>query len=506
MGGAASARPSQPYKPAHYPQQDQHKDHFQRVYEGHRDSVTTVVVSGKYLFSASRDTYVKRWNLKNTAKRRECSVTYRGHTFWVECMQVVDNYLFTGSADHTIKAWNVKTAECLQTYKGHTNDVTNISVKGKYLFSTSRDNTMKVWDIEKGEVLREYLGHSGWVEQFVLSAGTAFTGSHDKTVRAWDVESGECTRVYDGHMHRIQCMEVDPVTNILYTGSADEVIISWAIMGHQLEITHISIHNGNMYSSSRDCTLRQWNTTTNEMTKIYRGHTAPIKTFIISQNHMFSASADHNEQTGECVKTMRGHTNPVTSLAIYRRLLLTGSDDKRVLGWKIPLPKEPRNSLSLQADSPRKSSSDQNDDSDSESHEPYTSPTNISRPEFNTPEIEEPPAPSNENVIPPGSLDYDRDDHGMEDRADERVSHLVMDAEGERFKNDSKFSDMRATQTSRTSESSKEEYICDVDMSVIFSATNGLVQLTREGVTPLRTLKVLYAPVVPAFDNSTSRR
>jgi WD40 repeat protein len=101
---------------------------FLKMFEGHRDSITVLKVTDKYLFTASRDTTVRAWSLKvctklesvmtrllvltvsivQPGKKGECVREFRGHTFWIECMEVVDKYLFTGSADNTIRAWNTK--------------------------------------------------------------------------------------------------------------------------------------------------------------------------------------------------------------------------------------------------------------------------------------------------------------------------------------------------------------------------------------------------------------
>jgi WD40 repeat protein len=70
-------------------------------FEGHTDSILSLVVGGSFLFTSSRDNTIKKWDIYTGANL----ATISGHFNLVNCLQVSDNFLYSGSSDCIIKKW-----------------------------------------------------------------------------------------------------------------------------------------------------------------------------------------------------------------------------------------------------------------------------------------------------------------------------------------------------------------------------------------------------------------
>ena len=68
-------------------------------FEGHTDSILSLVVSGSFLF----DNTIKKWEVTYGANL----ATISGHLNPVNCLQVSDNYIYSGSSDCLIKKWTL---------------------------------------------------------------------------------------------------------------------------------------------------------------------------------------------------------------------------------------------------------------------------------------------------------------------------------------------------------------------------------------------------------------
>ena len=72
-------------------------------FEGHTDSILSLVVSGSFLFTSSRDNTIKKWDVTSGANL----ATISGHLNPVNCLQVSDNYIYSASSDCMIKKWTL---------------------------------------------------------------------------------------------------------------------------------------------------------------------------------------------------------------------------------------------------------------------------------------------------------------------------------------------------------------------------------------------------------------
>lgn len=118
----------------------------------------------------------------------------------------------------------------------HTKQVTSVCIipKTGLLATSSRDCKIILWQTETGEKskpVRSLSGHSHFIQQVVSTNCGKYilSASWDKSARMWSVENGICLRRF---------------------------------IGHTKEVTSVSISKDNriVITSSKDCTIRIWNT------------------------------------------------------------------------------------------------------------------------------------------------------------------------------------------------------------------------------------------------------
>ncbi|XWS54639.1 hypothetical protein CRYUN_Cryun10bG0106000 [Craigia yunnanensis] len=200
--------------------------------------------------------------------------------------------------------------------RGHEDDVRGICVCGNEGIATSsRDRTVRFWSLDSSDK-RKYvsskilLGHSSFVgplawispdEEF--PEGGIVSGGMDTIVLVWDLRTGE----------KVQSLK-----------------------GHQLQVTGVVLDNGDIVSSSVDCTLRRWRN--GQPVEFWEAHKSAIQAVIkLPSGELVSGSSDTTLKIWRgktCVHTFVGHTDTVRGLAVMPGLgVLSASHDGSIRLW-----------------------------------------------------------------------------------------------------------------------------------------------------------------------------
>jgi WD40 repeat protein len=313
------------------------------ICRGHQAAVTSIAVSGEWLFSSSHDKTIKQWQIATG----QCLQTFSGHQDWVTSISVSGEWLFSGSRDKNIKQWQLATGECLHTFSGHQAWVTSISASGEWLFSGSHDNTVKQWQISTGECLHTFRGHQTWINSIAVSGEWLFSGSRDKTIKQWQLATSECLHTFSGHQAWVTSIAVSG--EWLFSGSRDKTIKQWQLAtgqclytfsGHQAWVNSIAVSDEWLFSGSADNTVKQWQIDTGHCLHTFSGHQATVNSMVVSGEWLFSGSGDNTIKqwqiaTGQCLQTFSGHQDWVNSIAVSGQWLFSGSDDNTIKQWDI---------------------------------------------------------------------------------------------------------------------------------------------------------------------------
>ncbi|XLR55930.1 hypothetical protein HN51_010259 [Arachis hypogaea] len=202
--------------------------------------------------------------------------------------------------------------------RGHEDDVRGICVCGNERIATSsRDKTVRLWSQDPSE-RRKFvsskilLGHTSFVGPIAwippndeFTEGGVVSGGMDTLVLVWDLKSGE----------KVQTLK-----------------------GHSLQVTSITLDNGDIVSSSVDCTLRRWRN--GQSVETWEAHKAPIQAVIkLPSGELVTGSSDTTLKLWRgktCLHTFNGHADTVRGLAVMAGLgVLSSSHDGSLRLWAV---------------------------------------------------------------------------------------------------------------------------------------------------------------------------
>ncbi|KAJ4844454.1 hypothetical protein Tsubulata_028947 [Turnera subulata] len=196
--------------------------------------------------------------------------------------------------------------------RGHEDDVRGICVCGNAGIATSsRDRTVRFWardesDNSKRKYAPEkiFLGHTSFVGPLAyvppndeLPEGGIVSGGMDTTAILWNLSTGE----------KVQTLK-----------------------GHQLQVTGVALDDGDIVSSSVDCTLKRWRK--GQPVESWEAHKSPIQAVIkLPSGELVTGSSDTTLKLWKgrtCIHTFVGHSDTVRGLAAMHGLgILSASHD-----------------------------------------------------------------------------------------------------------------------------------------------------------------------------------
>ena len=130
--------------------------------KNHKLAITCLVLSpdGQYLFTASKDAGLVKWDLKTGEKlfklpggRKGTEAKHKGHCTCIHALAISSDGKFLASGDdgRLIHIWNPKTFELLRTFRGHRDAISGLAFRKKShtLFSCSLDRAIKIWNLDE---------------------------------------------------------------------------------------------------------------------------------------------------------------------------------------------------------------------------------------------------------------------------------------------------------------------------------------------------------------------
>ncbi|KAI7868491.1 WD40-repeat-containing domain protein [Spinellus fusiger] len=194
--------------------------------QGHDDFIKCIAVSDTFLYSGSSDKCIFKWNI--TADEPTCQAVMKEHTRPIEGLAFAEDggYLFSASTDLTIKKWDLAKDICVQTFSGHETSIYSIKVHEDELWTASADKTVRRWNTETGAV-DTVLTHPDRVKSLAVVGGYVITGASDDIVRVWNIATGALECAIEGHFDEVSALAVQGST--VYSVSLDCSLRRWSI-------------------------------------------------------------------------------------------------------------------------------------------------------------------------------------------------------------------------------------------------------------------------------------
>lgn len=355
---AAQEGSGQPMLPYLLAQAMQPLDAVQAVLCGPTDRLLDLCFhpSGKELAIASRDGFLRQWDVASGRLRRELrydapvrSVSYtadgtrllaenienplrifcsdsgkllatlsghRGHTF-LTTLSPGSVHVAVGTEDHAAWVWLLSTGQRVCELRGHGDRLRSLafSPDGSLLATASDDQTARIWELATGRLRHPPLIHPELVSRALFSPDgrTLATLGSDLRARVWSVKTGELLRVLQGHS--------GPLTNLRF-----------------------NLDGSRLLTTSHDHTARLWQLSTGQPVAELRGHHNSVvdAAFSADGRHLVTGSWDGTARiweadSGRPLSVLRGHTGPVVAVAFSPDAVqvATASDDHTARVWSV---------------------------------------------------------------------------------------------------------------------------------------------------------------------------
>lgn len=153
------------------------KDHYIKVFEvmsegagvltpkynlepPHYDGIQSLAIQGNVLFSGSRDTCIKKWDLNSHSLVQSLNAAHRD---WICAMNFMKgtNTLLSGCRAGYLKLWNVDTCAQIAEIKAHTSPINAIATNSSAIFTASNDHTIRIWRQKTGSQEFVMYGNDG---------------------------------------------------------------------------------------------------------------------------------------------------------------------------------------------------------------------------------------------------------------------------------------------------------------------------------------------------------
>ena len=163
-----------------------------RTLGGHTAAIFALAVCGEppVLASGSRDHTVRLWDTQTGECRMVLgSARGPGHLDCVTAFASVGNQLYSESRDSAIKHWDLGQGELLKTaHKAHDDFVLALATSeaARLLVSGgSKAGRIKLWALGSLDCVGALDGHANGVNRLTFHEGAILSASCDRTIRVW---------------------------------------------------------------------------------------------------------------------------------------------------------------------------------------------------------------------------------------------------------------------------------------------------------------------------------
>jgi WD40 repeat protein len=285
---------------------------FQKLKElsGHSAGIYSLAFDGQYLYSASADNFVARWNLE-TGIQDKFAIKFESPVYSISLLNI-NNFLAVGLANGDLHIFELATRQEIKFFTQHRKAIFAITEnKPKNQFYTAdADGNISIWSSISLELMLYLPLDCGKIRRINVSKeGSYFAlACQDETIRIFDTLVFNETNVLSAHKNGATAVLFHPIfEDLLFSGGKDALLKLWnwkknvlieVIPAHNFVIYDIlAINKGeNIITSSRDKTIKIWDT--QSLSFLQRldlklgGHKHSVNTILSLSEDLFCSGSD----------------------------------------------------------------------------------------------------------------------------------------------------------------------------------------------------------------------
>lgn len=218
----------------------------------HRLSPTCLAITDAFLFSASKDGAIIKWEL-SSGKKLSVVKHQSKKQILALAASTDDLYLASGGLDKLINIWDISTMTVVKKFTRHRGPITALVFRrnSHLLMSGSMDRTVNLWNCDDMLYVESLYGHQDQVTcmDSFLQERVVTVGGHDKTLRLWKIPE-ESQLVFNGHPNSVlDCVSMLNEEHFV-TGCQNNTLSVWHIKKKKPTTTKLNAHGAGSWISA----------------------------------------------------------------------------------------------------------------------------------------------------------------------------------------------------------------------------------------------------------------
>ncbi len=240
------------------------------VLSGHSGAIYALAFDDEFIYSASADKYVTRWNLV-LGTQDKFAIKFSNSPYSI-CLFDSHSKLAVGLDNGNLHFFDLKNRKELKFYIQHKTGIFSIlenSAK-KHLYSTDADGNLAIWNTENYDLQLFLPFDCGKIRRMCLdeTGSKLFLACQDGYVRILETEYFNQIGEFYAHENGVTSLAFHTESKVLITGGKDAILRIWnletmqqikAIPAHNFVIYDIQFLNSDEFITvSRDKSIKIW--------------------------------------------------------------------------------------------------------------------------------------------------------------------------------------------------------------------------------------------------------
>ena len=161
------------------------KERIVTTIKAHKSQVNDIFTDKNFVYSGSKDGFIKVWDKKKWGEKRSISVG----RVWVNSIVVDSQHVFIGSSDAVVSVLDKKNWKNVAHLKhSRLSTINSLSIDKIYVFVALNDRTIRIWNLENREEEHK-LKHKAIVQSMFSDNKNLYVALSNGMVNIWNKKS-----------------------------------------------------------------------------------------------------------------------------------------------------------------------------------------------------------------------------------------------------------------------------------------------------------------------------